>query len=708
MCKLKIPLVLILLSFYQFSNAQDYSLHAIDSLKIVLNKTTLLEDKGNLLIKIAELYLENQLDSAKVYRSKAEKITASNNFNLALLKIKESIVFENYEQAKKRIDTAKVSLKINTNDRVLRINFIEASHLSKVKENHASIALIDATLKEYAYLKNNTIADFYILQASNYLHIISLGEMLPNINAAVSIYKKTNNQIGLNNCYQMLCFQHLFLGDFDLAVEYAVKSTLNANYLKSKSFKIREIIVLGTGYYYKKEFSLAVQQFKKALDLNKNLNVTRFNNVANQYLNLANIEAGNFKTVIKDCKKQLLSAASISSRYELYHQIVWAYNELNDFEQANVYLKKMEVIISTEKIAERQVLRFLEVAKETSRGLGIYDKAYAYSEEHLSKFRAFNDSINAQNLIENQVKFQTKEKDIKFKNLELKNREEKLSTAKANERLHILLLIFGFSLISILVGFNYYNSLKSKKEEIEQLFTKQTKLTVKLAKSNQIIQRTFGIISHDLRNPFNALLGFSNLLVTDFNTLSEDQKLNYATTIRKLSEDNFNLTQNLLQWTLKQHQGYVVNKQQNYLQELVKCSIDSLAGFIESKKGQVQNNIKPIKVFVDREIILTILNNLLTNAIKFSDLNTSIIINSQSDENGFSIIIYNEGDIVSKEIAVQINNYLADTVADNTTHNLGLGLTIAKEMAALHNATIMFDTKDGCTNVILRVSNKVK
>ncbi len=285
--------------------------------------------------------------------------------------------------------------------------------------------------------------------------------------------------------------------------------------------------------------------------------------------------------------------------------------------------------------------------------------------------------------------------------------------------LKIFLITLAIVLFLIIMAF-YFNKKKSKqlslqnkliekqKISLQDLYSKELLLNNKLEKSNETIRKTFSIISHDLRNPFNALLGYSRLLAEDYNELSEEEKISYIGTINKVSEDNFNLTQNLLQWSLKQHQGYKLHKNNYILKEVLEQCIASLWGVMTSKKVTIQNKSDSIEVCIDKEVLLTILNNLLTNAIKFSNTNGTIIITNSIEKEYFTISIKNKVNKISKENLEAINGFLSNKKEKDTKNKEGFGLSIAKEMAILHNGVLNFESCNDTIVVTLTIQSANK
>ena len=261
------------------------------------------------------------------------------------------------------------------------------------------------------------------------------------------------------------------------------------------------------------------------------------------------------------------------------------------------------------------------------------------------------------------------------------------------------------------IGFALYDNRKKsralaeKNLVIEDNNRKLAKLTNDLERSNHSFQKTFSIISHDLRNPFQTLLGYSSALAENYDELTAEKKLSYVKTIRKAAEENYNLTQSLLEWSLKQYQGFEIKKFPEDIHDVVAQSINSLAGFTEFKNIKIKNEVQNITVKVDKEVVATIINNLLTNAVKFAKKDTEVLVISQQDAASLRVTILNEDDSLTQERSEYIKTYLSATSKEEQDYNIGFGLKIVKEMANLHNAKVEFNSALGKTEVTLVLNN---
>lgn len=203
--------------------------------------------------------------------------------------------------------------------------------------------------------------------------------------------------------------------------------------------------------------------------------------------------------------------------------------------------------------------------------------------------------------------------------------------------------------------------------------------------------RLLSIIAHDLKGSFNNLLGFSELLLENFEHLSEKEKKTYIESINLSAIIGYDLLKNLLDWTLAQTGKLVYRPELLILNKTIKNVVYSI------KQSALIKNIdivcqkqKQISVFNDEILINTVFRNLLSNAIKFSHPNNKILIEIEESQLEFIIHIKDFGAGIKAE---ELNKIFTpdDVVINKGTLNekgTGLGLNICKEFVNLWGGKI--------------------
>ncbi len=219
-----------------------------------------------------------------------------------------------------------------------------------------------------------------------------------------------------------------------------------------------------------------------------------------------------------------------------------------------------------------------------------------------------------------------------------------------------------------------------------------------LERLNRTKDKFFSIIAHDLRNPFNAIIGFTELLRTDFKDMDDHQKLNLLELINISSQTAYNLLENLLQWARTQTDKIEYSPVDFNLSEMTQSVID-LHCVIARKKGvKLNNNIDPnLLVHADKNMISTVLRNLVSNAIKFSNPNGDIVLSAQIKFDLVEINVIDSGIGMTKESLgklFRIDTYYSTSGTMGET-GTGLGLIICKEFVEKNNGRIRAHSEEG-------------
>ena len=169
-------------------------------------------------------------------------------------------------------------------------------------------------------------------------------------------------------------------------------------------------------------------------------------------------------------------------------------------------------------------------------------------------------------------------------------------------------------------------------------------INAELDRLNRTKDKFFSIIAHDLRNPFNAIIGFCELMRNDFYDMDNPQKLNVLELINVSSQTAYNLLENLLQWARTQTDKIHYNPENFDLSEIAKMVID-LHCVIARKKGVKMRNDIPGKtnVYADKNMISTVLRNLVSNAIKYTNPNGEIVISVNHKPDTIEVNVIDDG-----------------------------------------------------------------
>ena len=452
----------------------------------------------------------------------------------------------------------------------------------------------------------------------------------------------------------------------------------------------------------KKKYGQAEREFAKLIDtpdFEKDVSTyTRLLIYENLLISKSNLAAPLRSQKLED-QVLRINEKSLSDQEKNLYQEVLAYIYAFKSDKARSYSS----IYLAMKISEREKDQYSLMQNYTAmiflaKKFGDLDYVMKYQQKLIAlntDFLTINANRNVQEFSALYKLNDLEKEKLHFRNQNIINRSNLKVKETENSLFKVILAVLFFAvLITIFLVMIYRkrsNLLAAQKNTIEKKNAELERIGKDLSHSNKTIRNTFSIIAHDLRNPFNALLGYTTLLINNFDHFNDDEKLADLKKINNAAETNYNLTQNLLSWSLKQQGGYVISKTENNFRELVDHCVESLSAFVRSKNIQILNKTQNISVFVDRDIILTILNNLLSNGIKNSKENTNVEILSFQQNEKIILEICNQYEYLDEETLVYIQKYMASKSEENLEYEIGLGLKIAKEMSDLHNANIEFE-----------------
>lgn len=220
----------------------------------------------------------------------------------------------------------------------------------------------------------------------------------------------------------------------------------------------------------------------------------------------------------------------------------------------------------------------------------------------------------------------------------------------------------------------------------------------RLKEINSTKDKLFSIIAHDLKSPFNTILGFSELIIDEIKN-NDLEKVNlYAGLIRDSSERTLTLVENLLDWSRTQTGKIAIKLKNTELKSIVDNCIQLLSDRAFQKSITLANKI-PEQLFalVDHDMFNVIIRNLISNAIKFTNKGGNITVSSKEDENQIRIIVEDSGIGIE---ASRLNGLFQlgenhSTIGTKKESGTGLGLIVCKEFVEELGGTIWAESEVG-------------
>lgn len=462
---------------------------------------------------------------------------------------------------------------------------------------------------------------------------------LEYLNRTLQIREEIKDKPGGALALNLIAEVHFDLGDIETALKYYKQVEKKYEEINNKKGLADAWGGLGGVYYHKKSYKLALQYRIRALNMANKISylegqITNYNNIGRIYAQLKNYNEAEIN--FNKALKLATKTEIIDSQIECYKYLA-EYNEIKkDYKQSLLYAWKYHALRDS-------VLNFQNSAFISQME----------SEYQIEKIRRQNDLL--------------------VRDLELNIRQR-------NYLLIIASLVIGFAL-----GLYY-------------LYSSKKKANLKLRELNAMKDKFFGIIAHDLKNPFSAIFGFTTILLNEYDTLTEDEKRSFIKDIETSGKQTYRLLENLLYWSLSQTDGLEYNPEQLDLAELILQTFSLLKASASNKNiSLVYDKKENSLAFCDEEMIKTVIRNLVANAIKFSFPNNSVTVNVEDSNNFKKICIEDNGTGIADELKGKIfsleNVYTSKgTQGESGT---GLGLILCKDFVEKNGGKIWFESNNG-------------
>lgn len=218
-----------------------------------------------------------------------------------------------------------------------------------------------------------------------------------------------------------------------------------------------------------------------------------------------------------------------------------------------------------------------------------------------------------------------------------------------------------------------------------------------LKKLNASKDKLFSIVAHDLRSPFTGLIGLSDILNREIDMLTDEEVKNYAGNISKSANNVFHLLNNLLEWSKVQLNGTELNPINLNLRELAVQSIEPLRENLKAKNIDLDIKVdKNIQVTADRNMLGSVIQNLVSNSLKFTKNSGSISLKAEERDDHIITQVSDTGIGMSDEVLKSLFS-IEKNKSRKGTHNekgSGLGLILCKEFIENHRGEIWVESTE--------------
>lgn len=218
----------------------------------------------------------------------------------------------------------------------------------------------------------------------------------------------------------------------------------------------------------------------------------------------------------------------------------------------------------------------------------------------------------------------------------------------------------------------------------------------RLSELNATKDKFFSIIAHDLKGPFNSIIGFSELLEEQIKNKNYEDIEKYAEVIHHSSQKALDLLTNLLEWARVQSGQIQFQPELFNLYQALNEVIELIADRASQKFVSVLIDLPDdLNVFADKRMIATVLRNLISNGIKFTPSGGKVRIKARIEHQNLMMSVSDTGIGISKENFDKLFRIEADFSTPGTQREkgTGLGLLLCKEFVEMHGGEIKAESE---------------
>ena len=625
----------------------------------------------------------------------------STKVDTALMLINELYKANDYKKAILFINqTTKLSKELNYTKGLAGSNYYKA--LIYANQNDYYNAIDNYNKSRNYYLQ---IADTLgVAKTSNSIGLIEIkrgnyAKGLKNSLSAIAIFEKRNLKRELSTAYNSLAEVYFKTNQIDKAIDFNFKALEIRKQIDDRNGVKLSTKNIADLYSVRKEHRRAIEYYENVLDI---LNPETDQDLRGEILPKLGSEYLRFNAFDK-ASDYLVEGLKYNRKQDNKEGILRALNAIG-----NLNLKKKKV-----KLAELQLNEAYDIALKIDNKTELLenyklhitlDSTRGFFENAFFWQNKYHD-LKASLSVINEPKFKTETEPLDLYNTGnssiIAETNNSTKTSWLTNPITLYSLIAALLVLTILLVFIYLKGLKHRttitqqREKIEQERIRNEAIleqTHHLEEVNQVKDKLFSIVSHDLKDSISSIKAFLDLLKEDSISKEEFNEL-----LPELSENANNASSllfNLLNWSKSQMQNLEPSPELFNIQDVFRTKMALVEQKIEDKRIVLIDESTRDFVYADKSMLEIVIQNLITNAVKFSRIGDVITISNQ-DINGKALIcIEDTGVGVSRNNIDKLFNANENftTVGTKNEKGTGLGLTIAKDLVELNNGKIWVES----------------
>ncbi|MBB5395407.1 tetratricopeptide repeat protein [Mucilaginibacter sp. AK015] len=546
-------------------------------------------------------------------------------------------------------------------------------------------------------------------------------EAITNYFQALAIYKKIGYELGANQCYTNIGAIYYDMDKNEIARSY-FKQAL-AGYTKSKNDMgiASALYSVGNCYLADHQDEQAIEYYNRSLAIRQKLGDLNGIGLTRMGLGRAYTHQKKYTAALTSLDSALKNMRTLGDKYveaNVLNSIADVYNDSKDYGKAIEYgtqALNISRAIKAKGVGNESMDKLVTAYKNKGdlKNAFYYQTQYLLSKDSMQEEKMLKDItlIEMNRVRSENAGLEKNNQDIAAKNSDYLDKINKYSTVIIATS---IVLASAILLLGVLYRRNQTkqatnkllvkqkeeiaainNELAMLNEEINAQMELSTAQNIELERLNDVKNKFFSIVSHDLRSPLSTLQTL--LAVYREGDMDEKELGDLLVKLEDTILSTGTFLDNLLEWSKNQLEGMKINP----VDVDIRSTIDENIHLFETKIGlknlRVSNAAKAdTMAFADQDMINLVIRNLLSNSIKFCKASDSIVFNAEVNGNRTIISISDTGPGISRDEADKLFS-LEHTLSTGTQGEKGnhLGLILCKDMITQNKGNIWFETEPG-------------
>lgn len=508
-------------------------------------------------------------------------------------------------------------------------------------------------------------------------------ELILGYNGLATAYEKTN--------------------DIEKAIDYNLKSIVIEEAQNHIEGLVKNNTNLAHLYYYKKDYKKSIRYYENALNYVKDSNDTLRANILPE-LGEAYLRTGDYKLAAE----YLVLGIKLNRRLNDPDGIIKSLNNLGALNLAKKQYKIAEKqLLEAQSIGKKKdnkqaLLKNYALMKTLDSTRGDFEKAFVWQSLYYKTKSALDTEqqrystpvIEEESILKNALFL---EDPARLEGREKHNTQKALDTYK----LIFYALLAAFAIVSIFFilfylkrnsRLKYTQELEAKNKKIELQNEAILEQSKHLENINNVKDKLFSIVSHDLKDSLTSTKAFIDLLKDG--QLSQEEFHNLLPELSENANNASLLLFNLLNWSKSQMQSLKPKPTVFDIREVFHEKIKLIEQKMQTKGIVLVDNTSTDFIFADRSMTEIIIQNLLANAVKFCKSGDSITISNKANNGKAIISVADSGVGISAENQHKLfDNNTFSTIGTSNEKGTGLGLTICRELVELNEGRIWVESE---------------